>query len=509
MALATRKSVLAITRETTSGTPVLPTSGVEFIGLQDGFSLTPNFNQIDNAELSPNIGSKAPILTTESPEVSVSHYVRHSGVEATAPNYDLLFESAFGSKVAAIAQQVTIAASTAGTASVAAIIKVGGGIGALLERGKALLIKDSINGYSIRNIESIATDDLTLGFNLSGAPAAGVGLGRAILYKPADSAPSMTCSLYRANGGAIEAVAGAKVASMTVTAEAGGLLNAEFSLAGTGFYYDPIEITSSDRYLDFTDDAGTFAAIVAAKLYKDPHELAAALQEAMDLVTTTTPTVTYSNTTGKFTIKTTGTILSLLWNSGANTANTVGDKIGFLTAANDTGIVATTGYTSDNAITLTAPYTPVADTNVNPLVVKYNELLIGSFDNISCSNAQSMVLNLENTQQDIVDICAESGISEKLNSARVVSVDVVLTTQAYDAEKFKRYRAGDDIRLMFNGGVKVGGNWVPGRCVNMYFPQCKISSIENSDSDGVVVTNLTLTPYVPASGSGEAYLNVL
>ncbi len=509
MALATRKSVLAIKKETTSGTPVLPTSGTNFVALQDGFSLTPNFSTLENAELSPNIGGKAPILGIEEPEASVSHYMRHSGVEATAPNFDPLLESAFGEKVAAIAEQVTVAASTAGTSSAPAVVKVGGGVGALFERGKALLIKDPTNGYSIRNIESIATDDLTLGFNLSGAPGAAVALGRSVLYKPSDTPPSLSLSLYRANGGAVEVVAGAKVSSMSLTAQAGELLNAEFSLAGTGFYYDPIEITASDRYLDFTDDAGTWAAVVAAKLYKDPHELATALQEAMDLVTSTTPTVTYSNSTGKFTIKTTGTVLSLLWNTGGNTANTIGDKIGFSVAADDTGVAATTGYTSDNPITLSAPYTATPDSNVNPLVVKYNELLFGSFYDIGCSNAQSMTLNIDNTQVNVVDICAESGIAEKLASAREVTMELVLTTQAYDAEKFKRYRLGDDVRVMFNGGVKSGGNWVAGRCVNLYMPQAKISSIENADQDGVVVTNITLTAYVPGSGAGEIYLNMV
>ncbi len=506
MAETTRKSVLAIKKEVTSGTPVMPTAGTDFVTLQDGFELIPSFETLDNNELSPNVGSKAPILGIEAPTATVSHYFRHSGVEGTAPNYDELVESAIGEKVAAHAtERLLDAGSTAGSATAAAVIEFLGGEGADFERGKAVLLKDSVNGYAIRNIESIATDTATLGFNLVGAPAAGVATGKAVLYKPSDTPPSLTLSLYRGNGAALEVEAGARVAEMTIEAVAGELLNMSFSMEGTKYHFDAIEITASTDTIDF-NDGGVKVATVATGVYSDPHELASALQIAM-LGVSTGITVKYNDSgasAGKFTIAKASGTLSLLWSTGANTAQTIGGKLGFVTASDDTGFLT---YTSDNVQSWSAPYTPSVDTNANPLVVKASELMIGDFDDYGCSGAQSFNLTVTNTLQNVPDICEESGIAEKLLSQREVSAEIVLTLSRHDADKFKKFRTGDDIRLAFNGGIKDGGQWVAGRCVNVYMPQAKVSSYSVTDTDGIVTIEMTVTGYVPASGAGEVFIN--
>jgi hypothetical protein len=96
----------------------------------------------------------------------------------------------------------------------------------------------------------------------------------------------------------------------------------------------------------------------------------------MNAVTSEVFTVTYSDSTGKFTITyANAATLSLLWNSGANTAQSIGTKLGFLVAADDTGSLT---YTSDNAQTLTASYVPSYDA-VDPLIFKSAELFIGSY----------------------------------------------------------------------------------------------------------------------------------
>lgn len=508
MAETTRKSVLAVLEEVTAGTPVLPSSGADFVALQDGFELTAAFETLENVELSPNVGSKAPILGLEAPTASISHYFRHSGVEATAPNYDKLIESAVGEKVAAHAsERATDNGSSAGTASVAAVLSLAAG-GSDFQRGKAVLIKDSVNGYSIRNAESIATNDLTLSFNLAAAPGTGVNTGRAVLYKPSDTPPSLTLPLYRGNGAALEVMAGSRVSEMSIEATAGELLNMSFSLEGTAYYFNPIEITASTDTLDFNNGSGPYVATVAAKLYKDPHELAQALQDAMNgTASADTYTVAYNDSganAGKFSITTDGTTLSLLWSTGANTAQTIGSKLGFVISADDTG---STSYTSDNAQVWSAPYSPSSDSNSQPLVVKNSEVMIGDFDDYACSGAQSFTATIANTLQNVVDICAESGVAEKLLNQRVVTVDTVLTLRRHDADKFKKFRRGDDIRFCFNGGVKEGGNWVAGRCVNFYMPQAKISAYAVTDTDGIVTIEMTLTGYVPASGAGEVYIN--
>ena len=86
-------------------------------------------------------------------------------------------------------------------------------------------------------------------------------------------------------------------------------------------------------------------------------------------------TCTFDKSTGKFTIATDGALLSLLWNTGANTANKL-DAIGFDTVADDTGALT---YTADNAITYGPAVTPSYDDS-DPRVVKDSMMLLGDFD---------------------------------------------------------------------------------------------------------------------------------
>lgn len=509
MAEISRNTVLAITKETTEGTPVLPSAGTDAVTLQEGFTLTPSFDQLESAELQGSIGKALSVLGAEHPEASISHYMKTSGTEGTEPEFNHLLEAAFGTKVIASTQYDTVASSTAGTSSVAATIIVDTGEGVNFQRGQALLIKDGTNGYNVRNVFSVSSDTLTLGFNLLAAPALGVNLGKACLYKPADSGhPTLTLSEYRGNGGALEVIAGARVTQYGVDITAGDYVNQNFSLRGVGYYFDPINIAAADKYLDFTDDDGTFAAVVAVGLYKDPHDLASALQTAMNSANAgETHTVTYSDTTGKFTIKSTGTVLSLLWNSGTNTANTIGDKIGFVTGSDDSGTAAATGYTSDNAQIWTFPYTASYDT-VNPFVAKANEAMIGDFKDYTCFAPSSVKFTLDDTAVDILSVCATSGISGSIISAREVGIDIAYQYTRHDADKFKRFRTGANIQFAYTGGEKSGGNWVAGKVFNIFCPTMTVNSFELVDNNGLVDVNLSLKAYV-SSSLGEVYLNFL
>jgi hypothetical protein len=507
MAESTRKTRVAIVQETTEGTLKAPSSTGEYIAVQDGLSLTPSFETLENAEFKASIGASKTILGLESPEGSVSHYCYHSGVEGTEPEIDLLMKAGFGASSIAATQYDTVSGSTAGNATTAAIVKVDTGEGATFERGEALLIKDSSNGYSIRPIESIAGNDLSLGFNLSAAPALGVTLGRAVLYKPADSGhPTLSVWDYRGNGAVVQAMAGARVTEIGFEASAGELINMNFSFNGSSFFWNPVEILAADRFIDFTDDSGTFAASIPAKMYRDPHELAATLGQAMtDTASAQTYTVTYSDSTGKYNIKGTGTLLSLLWNTGANAANTIGDKIGFITTSNDTGIAATTGYTSDNAIGLSSPQTPALD-GQDPVAAKHHDIFLGDFADNVCFHPQSVSFTLSNEVVSVPSICQESGVKEKVINGRSVSVEIQATLDPYEAEKFRRFRSNEETRFMYAGGVKSGGNWVAGKCFCLYIPKCTISSIEVNDADGVVALSMTLSAYT-ASGEGEVFFN--
>ena len=180
----TKGSRMAIVTEVTEGTPVSPTSAGQYIALQDGYSLEPAFEVLDNAELTGSIGKAKPVLGLENPTASLDHYIRHSGVEGQEPNFGRLIEGVMGAKSVNATEYDTDAGSTAGTALVAGTVVVDAGDGVQFERGEALLIKDATNGFKVRNVESISTDTLTVNFNMSAAPAANVNLGKAVLYKP-------------------------------------------------------------------------------------------------------------------------------------------------------------------------------------------------------------------------------------------------------------------------------------------------------------------------------------
>ncbi len=355
-----RASVYAVMKEVAEGTYVEPAAAASFVPLRPGNSLNFEPEILESDELLNDIGASKGAVGKEAVSGSHSAYLKHSGVEGQEPELGPMYESIFGSKSIASTEYDTVSGSTV------SILKVNTGEGSTYEVGEALLGKDATNGYFIRNISSISGDDLTLNFNLSNAPASGVNLGKAVLYKPVSTGhPSFSTSKYLGNGHAIELSAGNHTSEMAITADANGFGEVEFSFAGTKYYYNPITITSASKYIDFTDDAGTAACSVPVKIYKTPIELAVAIQDALNGASAEDYTCTYSNVTGKFTIASATTaVLSLLWNSGANTANSIKTKIGF-SNTNDTGSLT---YTSDSAQTYAAPYTPSYDAD-NKIII--------------------------------------------------------------------------------------------------------------------------------------------
>jgi len=502
--ISTKASVLAIKPESTEGTPVAPTGATDYVALQPDFTMEPNLDVLENAELRSSIGAAKPILGAENPTASLSHYLRASGTAGTAPEIDDLLLAAFGSKVTNGTERATTSGSTT------AILNAASGVGGDFLRGTGMLIKDATNGYRIRVSHARSTDAITLSFEVPSAPASGVNLGKCVVYKPADSGhQTLSVWHYLGNGGGVQLMAGARVTEVSLEAGAGELVNLGFSLEGSGYYFNPIEITSSTRYLDFTDDDGTFACAVTAGWYKDPHELAEALQTAMNTANSgETHTVTYSNTTGRFTIKSTGTVLTLKWNTGTNTANTIATKVGFSAAADSSGTAATTGYTSASAMSLASPYTPTLD-STDPLAAKYHEVMIGDAADYSCFGASNVSVTLTNERAVQGSICAQSGISGSIITGRRVTVNVTALLSQYDADKFARYRAGTDTRFQYSFGPKVGGNWTAGKCGYVYIPTATISSLNVSDQDGLAILEMELTAFVNSSAEGEVYMGFL
>jgi len=502
MAIQTRNTVLGIKVELIEGTPALPAAVTDFTALQDDGDMQSSFDSLANAEVKSSIGTSKPIVGSENPSFSFSHYMKASGTEGTAPDFNDFLKGAFGAEAVNATEYDTVAASTV------SVIKVDTGEGANFRRGQALLIKDSTNGFSIRPIDSISGDNLTLGFNLTAAPAVSVNLGKAVEYYPSDSGhQSLSVWVYQGNGGALEMMSGAKVTGFEFSADAGELINGKFTVEGLSYYFNPITLLSTDTKIDFTDDDGTFVATVAAKTYKDPHALASAIKSAMDATASTkTFTVTYSDTTGKYTfVVSSGAVFSLLFATGANLANSIANQIGF-TAADRTGALT---YAGQNAVSFAAAYSPSYDTT-DPLVAKYNTVMFGDATDTGCFSASSISFSLSNSRQVIDDICSESGRSGSLITAREVTCKLTSLLSQYEAKNFKRFRDGDNVKFLYNFGPRdSSGNWTPGKCISLYLPSAVISSFNLSDQSGLVALEMDLTGYVDNSGNGEAYLNLV
>ena len=312
----------------------------------------------------------------------------------------------------------------------------------------------------------------------------------------------MTLWHFLGNQGAIQMMAGAKVTEGSFTFSAGELINAAYSLEGTGSFFDPIEVTATDTKLDFTDDSGTLVATITAKTYKHPADLASAIAQAMNDASPETYTVLYSNSTGKYTIATsTSALFSLLWSSGANTANTIGDVIGF-DISDDTGSL---NYDGDSAIDWSSPQNATFDT-ADPLVAKNNFFMVGDSTDNACFEASSVEITISNEKRDILDVCAESGKSGSIFNQRTATISITAVLEQNDADFFRRMQENDETKFQYNFGEKSGGNWVAGKSGCISSATAVVSSFEAPDDDGLIAANIELTTFVDTNGLGEIFI---
>lgn len=495
-----RNSVFAIVPEVTEGTAVAPSSGAQFVPLRPGNAMEFQTETLDNDELKGDIGASKPNRGKESVNGTHEAYLKASAVEGQAPELGTLYSSLLGDVSTASTEYNTVASSTT------AVVKVDAGEGATFEIGEALLVKNG-SGYEIRNVSSISTDDLSVNFLLNNAPGTGVDLGKAVLYKPGATFTPFTGWLYNGNGFSVEMAAGCQATEASINLPANQYATLSFTYQGAKYSYNPIIITSSTRFIDWTDDDGTHAASVATGVYRTPKALATALQDAMNAASAETLAVTYSDVDGKFTISTgTSSVLSLLWNTGTNAANTIGTKIGFSVAANDTSALT---YTSDNAQSYAAPYTPSYD-SADPIVCKDIELMFGEQDQNACVCATSATITISKEITDADCICEETGTKEKVATGRTVTLEVDFFIDKFNVQAVDQLLNNTTISAMVNAGPKSGGNWVPGSCVNIYMKNAAITAFSRS-GDEFITGTVTLNGFVgsTAAEGKDVYINFI
>ncbi|MCK5645020.1 MAG: hypothetical protein KAJ19_29745 [Gammaproteobacteria bacterium] len=104
-------------------------------------------------------------------------------------------------------------------------------------------------------------------------------------------------------------------------------------------------ITSSNNKIDFDEGGGELTATLTTGVYTGPDDLRTEIIVQLEATGADQYSCTFSPTTGIWAIgNNDGPTFSLLWNTGTNSANSVGPTIGFSAAADDTGSL---GYAAD------------------------------------------------------------------------------------------------------------------------------------------------------------------
>jgi len=511
MAFASRSSVFAFVPEIVEGTPVDPAAS-NFTVVREGAQLTGAVNTVTSDEQRNSIGASKAFVTSQSPTGSIPKYFKPSGTPGVAPDYSILIESCIGAVDANTTEYNTDAGSTAGSSAARAVIKVVAGVEANFQKGQAVLVKDGVNGYAVRNVwDGISSTNLPMSFNFGVAPGTGLGLGKAVLYLPQNTdQPTFTAHMFQAStvsSGVHQAIAGCRTTSMAIEFNANELAGVTFDIGGISYLINPITITASSKYIDFTDSAGTVVCELEVKTYSNPIELAneiaskmaaASLPSGADVIT-----CAWSNSTGKFTIASDGTVLSLLWATGTNTANSAKTKLGF---ANTDDTAALT-YDSDTAQAYNPAVTPAYDSQP-PQVVRDNMLQLGTYSDYLCTSGQALSITIGTPKTDIPDWCAEDGIDESVVLTREVTVSATIKLKKHDVQKFYDLINNQETMLSFVHGEKLAGNWVPGKIVNVFVPTMSYTSTTIADQDGYLVVQLEGICYV-GDDLEDVYINFL
>lgn len=263
---------VAITEEVTEGTYVAPSAATDYVQpLEDFVGFTPTKDLVERGILRPQLGQITPRTGTQRSEASLAVEMRGSGSEGDPVDYDLLLETALGSK-RNIAARVTTKASPSHTTTVIYIedadigdFNVGDGI-VVLESG-------SHEHVVITAVDSVSTDkNITVSPAMSGAPSASVEISKTTTYFGASSgasAKSLSLSAYLGDAGRAQRVAGMKVSSLSLdNFTTGQIASWNFGLNGLSY----TEVLESSPFTP-SFDSGVPPLILSACIYQDGTQI--------------------------------------------------------------------------------------------------------------------------------------------------------------------------------------------------------------------------------------------
>ena len=504
-----------------------PTAGSQFIALQPDFSLNPNFTTTENVELKDDIMSGKNIVTGEAPGGTLSHYFTGSGTPGVAPEYGPILQTTFGGYRAFEGDEAaTIAGSTQ------AVLKFSKANAGKFHKGDGMLIKDTDNGFALRPVESVDADkgEVTLGFQLSAAPAAGINVSKYVTYFPLnDNLPVFDIWHYLGGGeSGVETIANCRTVSVNINATAKDLINATFNFEGTDYgfneeFTDRLIIAESNATFRLIDTKGELGTLVTleAKTYEDsdkepdPAALATELQAKLRGVTGYSGmTVTYRASTEKFTFTSASKdfYLDFFTEGGGNPslAKILGFKQEDVSDENLVGAI-----TSPNKIFLTRDYrhglTEKYD-DADPIIARGQRIFIGDTQDNICIDSSSVTINIGTPKSLITSICEESGNFSSLINARTATINVSAHLQDDDRRFFDKFQDGDDVKFAFMAGRKDRQDdgtfqWKAGESFIVYGSPASITNWNITSSNEVYMLDLELTCFSEGDGMGSIFVS--
>lgn len=494
----TRSTKICFVEETTENTYIAETAG-GFNEMYTGFSFEPMSETLNSQALSSSIDQSKPLVNKQAGQGSFTRALKHSGVEGTAPEHKVLLESAFGIETVNSTEYDTISGSTAGTSTARGKVVVDSGEGANFAIGQALLIKEGIDSNSknpVRSVYSISSDDLNLNFNTSSAASSGTELGKCVAYSMSVPETSFTAHLFQDDSGSAfhQAISGCRTTGITFDFPATNRATVAFNFEGLKFYHNPLTVGASNNKLNFNDGGPELTATLTNGTYQTPHALAREIQSKMDALTSDNITVSYSDSTGKFTIASDGT-LNLLWKTGTNgsdnTDTHVGTLIGFSDAADDTGSAS---YAADNSLSFDPSVTPSYDSS-DDVLVRDCELMIGSFADISCIKASNAQITMNLSKNDVLSFCASNGLDSSILTDRNVTFTASVIVSQYESSYFDKHLTNTGVQAQLTVGQKSAGNWTPGTVVSFWMPNILYTATPVAELNGYYVYNISGIAY--------------
>lgn len=286
--IAKNTTIIGVAEEGPEGTYAAPSAATSYVQpLEDGFEMTPAKELVERSILTSSVGQVTPRVGLKSVTAALPVELRGSGVEGGMPDFDLLLESALGTK-RLLAARVTTKAAPAHTTTV---LQIEDADIASLRVGDVILILEA-GSHSVHAITAKTTGIGTATVTYSPAravfPSASVQIAKFVTYLPANASHlPLSLSYYWANE-ILQKAIGCKVTSLAVENFSTGQV-ASFNFGLEGLTFD--EVNGSAPHTPVYD-TGLPPLILQACLFQDGVELqinefALSLENTLGFLTST------------------------------------------------------------------------------------------------------------------------------------------------------------------------------------------------------------------------------